>query len=422
MKTRTRKRKIEKNNSFLFQVVACIAVFVLLYIAIPRVYGVMKENTFRQTMTELETNIPVSTDLTSLVNRTAVEHHCYIKITDQNQSNTWQSPVISMSRSKLYEVDTNTSDGSTVHVSVQFSLDEILFLSSVLAISLPVMAISFIILLGLIQYLRKSANQDDFASLRKTSEEMLKLKPHSRFKLAGAAGNKKRFIDNMNEIYQQLIFSLETNANQSKENQNTEQKTLNALKATSQKLKRPIDELIVLINNMIQNKGQYRNHQVFLIEAKVQLEDLKDTLTQTLENGLVENDVITIQVDLKDYFERLAKRFKDHNANKKISIQCKIDEHLPMEVNDFLFSKAFDHMMNFILAQVNEQSTIMIRSDNYEISVAYQGACLTNKSIQTVLDTDEDLKQFHQLLQTMQFYCDFERTPKKDGMQFVFHF
>ena len=251
---------------------------------------------------------------------------------------------------------------------------------------------------------------------------MLALKPRARLKLAGASGNKKRFVDNMNALYQQLIFSLETNSNQSKENRDTEEKTLHALKAASQKLKVPVDDLITLVNNMIQNKGQYRNHQVYLIEAKVKLEDLKETLTQTLENGLTESEAITIQVDLKDYFARLASQYETNSLHKKVHIQCQIEDHLPMEVNVLLFRKAFDHMMHFILAQVEEQSTIIIQNDHYEITIAYQGACLTNKSIQTVLDQDEDLKQFHQLLQTLQFYCDFERTPKKDGMQFIFHF
>lgn len=417
-----RKRKTEKNNSFLFQVVACVVVFVLLYIGIPRIYGLMKESSFRETMSSLESNIPVSTDLSELVNRTAVENHCYIQITNQDGTLNYQSPVIAMNQSQLYETNSTTSSGTAVQVSVQFSQDDVLFLNHVLLISLPLIGLILIGILALIQYLRRSSSQDDFTSLRQASEDMLALKPRARLKLAGASGNKKRFVDNMNALYQQLIFSLETNSNQSKENRDTEEKTLHALKAASQKLKVPVDDLITLVNNMIQNKGQYRNHQVYLIEAKVKLEDLKETLAQTLENGLTESKAITIQVDLKDYFARLASQYETNSLHKKVHIQCQIEDHLPMEVNDLLFRKAFDHMMHFILAQVEEQSTIIIQNDHYEITIAYQGACLTNKSIQTVLDQDEDLKQFHQLLQTLQFYCDFERTPKKDGMQFIFHF
>ena len=161
-----RKRKTEKNNSFLFQVVACVVVFVLLYIGIPRIYGLMKESSFRETMSSLESNIPVSTDLSELVNRTAVENHCYIQITNQDGTLNYQSPVIAMNQSQLYETNSTTSSGTAVQVSVQFSQDDVLFLNRVLLISLPLIGLILIGILALIQYLRRSSSQDDFTSLR----------------------------------------------------------------------------------------------------------------------------------------------------------------------------------------------------------------------------------------------------------------
>ena len=97
----------------------------------------MKESSFRETMSSLESNIPVSTDLSELVNRTAVENHCYIQITNQDGTLNYQSPVIAMNQSQLYETNSTTSSGTAVQVSVQFSQDDVLFLNRVLLISLP---------------------------------------------------------------------------------------------------------------------------------------------------------------------------------------------------------------------------------------------------------------------------------------------
>ncbi len=411
-----KKRKREKNNGLVFSLLAVFLVFISMYLIIPKFYSLMKEKNFDEDITQFEQELIKSNDLNTFVNRYAQNNQCFVQI--KTDTTTYQSLPNNFVKSKQY-----TGEVNHYQYTIQYSLDSVSELKQILAYILPSFGILMMACLTLISLLKKNIGQINFKQLKQQSENMLALDPQA--KLTNEQGDvySKEFINNINQLYQQLQFSILTIEKKIKDNADVEKQTLAILKDTSNELKIPINEIIKIINGMILNQGVYKNHQVYLIDARMKLEELKQTLSTSLEESLTRNKrELTHEVKLDQYFTSQTKTFELVALQKQVHIDVKIGPNLTIAVNDLLFTKAFSHMMCFILRQAKSQSNISITNNEYDIIIRYKGACLSNQSIETVLASDEDLKMFNTLLRSLQFYCDYTRTPKKDGMQFTFHF
>ena len=195
---------------------------------------------------------------------------------------------------------------------------------------------------------------------------------------------------------------------------------LQLLKQQGQKTSSALDEVIDMLSKMALDEGKYRNHYLYLIDAKVKLEDLQTSLNQDVSLGT--SDTAMKTVDIEKYLKQLTASYELLSLKKRVGFQFNFKTSFKATIKELLFKKFFEEIMAFILLQCDSQSNILIVQNNYDIHISYQGACLTPASISQVQKEDAHLRTAFDYVKKMGFYVDFEETQKKDGMQFVIHF
>lgn len=418
-----KKRKKQK-STIIFPIAAIFLVFVFIYMLTPKIYTKIKSANYDENINALKTALSSSEDVQTVINRYAVENNAYVQLQNkQDHSKNIETPVLASVSTITKSFDTTLKDGSTVSLQIHYANQEMQVLNQVLMLVLPIFAIILILLMYLFYTLNHKVKKDDFEQFRKITNEMLKLTPDARIPTKDTDKTKNAAARNINELYDQLRTALDSLKNTMNESKVLETQTAASLTDIGQKINQPIEEIKTLVNGMILNEGPYRNHHIYLIEAKMKLEDLQNNLqNQLTTNPQGQAASVNQPISVQNFFKKIIQPYTLLALEKRVGFRYKFESDFQTIMNEFMFSKAFGHLMNFILKQCQTQSNIVIAQNHYDIIIAYKGDALTPSSIKQIKEIDIDIKNLFQIIQSIGLYLDFETTQKKDGMQFVFHF
>lgn len=417
------KKKKKQKSSIIFLIAAVFLIFTFIYLCTPKIYLKVKEKKYDDNQTQLISSLSISDDIATLITRYAIDNNAYVMVQAADLSVTYETPVIQSVSFTERQTTFLLNDGTLMNLKIQYANNELWDFNRVMSIILPVAGISVILVICLYASLGKSVQKDDFEEFRKATDDMLHLKPKAAISTKDSNRTKNAAATNINELYNMLLMARQSLKTKMNESSILEDQTADALAHISESIDQPINEISQLLNGMIKNEGVYRNHQIYLMEAKMKLDALQDNLKQRLKLGPNSQAVrANHPIDVVECIRENAKIYEVLALEKNIGFRIKCDKPFQTNLNSLLFSKAFNHMMNFILKQCQPKSNIVIWQHDYDIVIAYKGAALTPASIRRVKETDEDIKALFQIIQSIGFFVDFETTQKKDGMQFVFHF
>lgn len=411
-------RNKKQTSSTLLICAAIFLVFAFVYLVTPPIYNKVLTKKYETREKELLEALTTDSDTEMLITRYAIENNAYLQI--QGEGIQYATPTIS----SIGNIETNHSyqsyNGKAMNLTIQYANNSVVDLNRVQMVVLPVSALILICLVCLLQFLYKDSPQGDYDKLYKATSDMLSLSDQAYLPIK--SGNKKQdaLYKNINTLYEQIRMSIDALKRQVDDKSVMENHLLQLLKQQGQKTSLALDEVIDMLSKMALDEGKYRNHYLYLIDAKVKLEDLQTSLNQDVSLG--SSDTAMKTVDIEKYLKQLTASYELLSLKKRVSFRFNFKASFKATIKDLLFKKFFEEIMAFILLQCDSQSNILIVQNNYDIHISYQGACLTPAGISQVQKEDAHLRTAFDYVKKMGFYVDFEETPKKDGMQFVIHF
>lgn len=411
-------RNKKQTSSTLLLCAAIFLVFAFVYLVTPPIYNKVLTKKYETREKELLEALTTDSDTEMLITRYAIENNAYLQI--QGEGIQYATPTIS----SIGNIETNHSyqsyNGKAMNLTIQYANNSVVDLNRVQMVVLPVSALILICLVCLLQFLYKDSPQGDYDKLYKATSDMLSLSDQAYLPIK--SGNKKQdaLYKNINTLYEQIRMSIDALKRQVDDKSVMENHLLQLLKQQGQKTSLALDEVIDMLSKMALDEGKYRNHYLYLIDAKVKLEDLQTSLNQDVSLG--SSDTAMKTVDIEKYLKQLTASYELLSLKKRVSFRFNFKASFKATIKDLLFKKFFEEIMAFILLQCDSQSNILIVQNNYDIHISYQGACLTPAGISQVQKEDAHLRTAFDYVKKMGFYVDFEETQKKDGMQFVIHF
>ncbi len=411
-------RNKKQASSTLLICAAIFLVFAFVYLVTPPIYNKVLTKKYETREKELLEALTTDSDTEMLITRYAIENNAYLQI--QGEGIQYATPTIS----SIGNIETNHSyqsyNGKAMNLTIQYANNSVVDLNRVQMVVLPVSALILICLVCLLQFLYKDSPQGDYDKLYKATSDMLSLSDQAYLPIK--SGNKKQdaLYKNINTLYEQIRMSIDALKRQVDDKSVMENHLLQLLKQQGQKTSLALDEVIDMLSKMALDEGKYRNHYLYLIDAKVKLEDLQTSLNQDVSLG--SSDTAMKTVDIEKYLKQLTASYELLSLKKRVSFRFNFKASFKATIKDLLFKKFFEEIMAFILLQCDSQSNILIVQNNYDIHISYQGACLTPAGISQVQKEDAHLRTAFDYVKKMGFYVDFEETQKKDGMQFVIHF
>lgn len=411
-------RNKKQTSSTLLLCAAIFLVFAFVYLVTPPIYNKVLTKKYETREKELLEALTTDSDTEMLITRYAIENNAYLQI--QGEGIQYATPTIS----SIGNIETNHSyqsyNGKAMNLTIQYANNSVVDLNRVQMVVLPVSALILICLVCLLQFLYKDSPQGDYDKLYKATSDMLSLSDQAYLPIK--SGNKKQdaLYKNINTLYEQIRMSIDALKRQVDDKSVMENHLLQLLKQQGQKTSLALDEVIDMLSKMALDEGKYRNHYLYLIDAKVKLEDLQTSLNQDVSLG--SSDTAMKTVDIEKYLKQLTASYELLSLKKRVSFRFNFKASFKATIKELLFKKFFEEIMAFILLQCDSQSNILIVQNNYDIHISYQGACLTPAGISQVQKEDAHLRTAFDYVKKMGFYVDFEETQKKDGMQFVIHF
>lgn len=411
-------RNKKQASSTLLICAAIFLVFAFVYLVTPPIYNKVLTKKYETREKELLEALTTDSDTEMLITRYAIENNAYLQI--QGEGIQYATPTIS----SIGNIETNHSyqsyNGKAMNLTIQYANNSVVDLNRVQMVVLPVSALILICLVCLLQFLYKDSPQGDYDKLYKATSDMLSLSDQAYLPIK--SGNKKQdaLYKNINTLYEQIRMSIDALKRQVDDKSVMENHLLQLLKQQGQKTSLALDEVIDMLSKMALDEGKYRNHYLYLIDAKVKLEDLQTSLNQDVSLG--SSDTAMKTVDIEKYLKQLTASYELLSLKKRVSFRFNFKASFKATIKELLFKKFFEEIMAFILLQCDSQSNILIVQNNYDIHISYQGACLTPAGISQVQKEDAHLRTAFDYVKKMGFYVDFEETQKKDGMQFVIHF
>lgn len=414
------KKKKKKTGSIIFLMAATFVVFICIYLCTPTLYGRLKENQYESTLSTLTQQLTNSSDVNTLITRYAIENNAAVHVYSGNRALTYETPSLTSTSNLEKSATYKNQEGTTMYVDIQYANQDLNILKKTLQTVLPIALILILLVIYFYESLYGSTRRDDFTIFRKETKAMLALKANAKLPTNSSDKLKNETAKNINALYQQLLMTFDALQNKVNETNVLKKETATLLDQIKQNVSQPIDDIKAIVNGMIREEGKYRNHQIYLIETKMRLDQLENDISQRLDQGPIQTKPNGLYIH--SLFESLLKPYEALALKKQVGIRYRWEKDFKTNLNEFLFTQAISHLMQFTLKQCQNQSNILVVQNDYDIIIAYKGAALTPASTKTVRETDEDLKELFKIIQSIDLYVDYGTTQKKDGMQFVFHF
>lgn len=403
-----------KQNKSMSRTLGLICIFLLFigtYVMTPKIFTSLIINDYNESFEVFTSSLASNNDVTTLANQYAFENNANVYITNKTTQQLTSTPKMEVYSSYEKHKTIQNYKSETLEIDVQYTLKPLKQIKGYLSLLLPVL----MVIVSCIYFVFTPKNKkvkEAYSDLYSTSEDMLRLKPRARFNTESTNMKKQQVINNLNQLYELLLDKNEQYDLLSQDYQLLLQNSKNQLTQEQQRIHSTLTYILEEIKKTLNKSSNYKNHTIQLMDIKVKLEDLLDQ----------KNQPIALPSTIHDIFEKVLNPYKMLAGQKRVNFIYKFGKNFKIKVDDLLFHQMMGCLMSFILTQCDEESSINIAQDNYDIAIQYKGACLTDASIQKVLQMDQNIIDAYRYAKQMGFFIDYLQKEEKDGMQFVFHF
>lgn len=404
-----------KNSILIYPMIVIFFVFLSLYLITPKLYINHLKN---QTETSFNTLIDYLEDgknIKQVLNRYAVEENCYLSL--ENKQTHEQFETISIKTNHEYQYTKELTINQTPYtLTCIYANQTYPSLQTVLRLVLSTAAILLMLLMCILYAFFRPNEKDDYQVLFKKTKAMLNLEEDVMLPIDDASPLKNATYKNINELYSRLQKANQTIKNNRIDLQNATKSQQFVSLQNEARIKAPINEACRLISQAILSKQSFESKKIALIEAKLKLENIENDTKKTITSNHQE------QLSVHQFFKQLCDAYLLEASKHKVGFSFHFEKDFKTALDTVLISEAFNHLMDYILRQCDDQSNIVVYQNHYDIIIAYKGACLTESSAELVRESDYHLVRFFNLIHQAKLFVDFSQTQRKDGMQFSIHF
>lgn len=180
-----------------------------------------------------------------------------------------------------------TTDGKTVSLSLQASLQPIGDAMSALLLLLPIVLLLCLVLSILISYLYARTITKPIRDITDTTVRMRSLA--SNISCAIDRNDEIGVLsENINEMYQKLLATISGLEQEIQTVSKTEQEKLDFLLLASHELKTPVTAVRGMVDGMLYRVGVYKDRDTYLKECQKALEHLTELLCRILETSKID--------------------------------------------------------------------------------------------------------------------------------------
>ncbi|MCI6272627.1 MAG: HAMP domain-containing histidine kinase [Erysipelotrichaceae bacterium] len=393
------------------------SILTLLYFGIPIYYNQLKEIELKREFIKVVTN---------LENKSLDEIFSRLKIDDEKQKNIFFTVIdadgniiypnvenTETIKNELEELNNQnfdqvgvwsylivTKSGENIVIQGEYAFNSLSNLSGTLITFYPFVLIVIISLTSFAAYVYSHLSTKRIKYISKTTKEMQKLEEGIECKIAG--DDEISFLaTNINNLYKNLLTTikeLEKEKNNAIYNDNQKSEFL---RITSHELKTPIASMIGLIEGMMYNIGDFKNHEVYLKKCREILDEqaiLVQSILDATNSSIIKNNQEQFMLN-----ELILENLNFYNTFAKIKNYDFSVNMQPLKVsaNKIYILKAIKNILD---------NAFRYTKQNGLIKIIIKGNCLTIENQAEYFLNKNELEQIFN-----PFYRpDFSRS-KKDG-------
>ncbi|MFC3931559.1 sensor histidine kinase [Streptococcus dentapri] len=295
-----------------------------------------------------------------------------------------------------------SSEGVDYIIQAEYGFQSLSGISQILLTFYPFILILIVSLASLVAYVYSRLSNKRIQTISETTRKMMDLEEGLACQISGQ-DEIANLAQNINQLYKHLLKSIEELKQENQRTAERERQQADFLRITSHELKTPIASNLALVEGMLYNVGDFKNHDTYLRKSRDILQEQSALVQSVL-------DATNLNIGIKSHQE---------NIDVKSLIEQNLDSyHILAEMRSYQFSsdltscqvtanpayllKAIKNLLDNAFRYTREGGII-------HLSLADDCLILENQAEQLL--TDEELKHIFQ-----PFYRpDFSRDRKDGG-------
>ena len=168
---------------------------------------------------------------------------------------------------------------------------------------------------------------------------------------------------NINSLYKTLWNTIDNLEKEIKNVSKSEKMKVNFLRGASHELKTPLMSINIMLENMILNIGKYKNHDIYLIKCKEEVNRLSKMIQNILDtsnlNTWSEHGDYKL-INIQDVLYNAMEAYEITAKHKNIKINIEVSKPLKVETDENLLGKALSNIISNAINYTDEGKNINI--------------------------------------------------------------
>lgn len=189
---------------------------------------------------------------------------------------------------------------------------------------------------------------------------------------------------NINELYQNLLSTIENLQVEKKKVSESEKSKVDFLRAASHELKTPVTALNATLENMILGIGKYQDYDTYLPECKAMTERLGTMIRDILDTskaGLSVENEAAVKFRISDFLTSLCEPYQLIAKANRINFELDVSNGFDVTLPRHLFSKAVSNVLSNAVSYTEKGGTISVYIDEHSIVVENECEQITPQNL-----------------------------------------
>lgn len=216
----------------------------------------------------------------------------YLKKDDFDQIGHWSSLITS-------------AEGDRYAVEGEYGFQSLSGVNSVLATSYPFVFLAILVLSSIVAYVYSRLSNQRITTISQTTRQMQLLEEGVTCQVGGQ-DEIAALAQDVNHLYTRLLTSIKDLKSENEKTAARERQQADFLRVTAHELKTPISSMLGLVEGMIYNVGDFKNHDIYLKKCRDILQEQSQLVQSILEATNLDLTVLSQQeqLDLKELIEQ----------------------------------------------------------------------------------------------------------------------
>lgn len=171
--------------------------------------------------------------------------------------------------------------------------------------------------------------------------------------------------DSINSLYETLLHTIELLKEESKHRSEEDQQRIDFLRSASHEMKTPLASMLIMLENMQYNIGEYKNHEHYLQVCQQEVQHLSNMVQNILDTSRIQMLVVeeTKEINVKDVLTSVMDSYRIMAKAKQVHFIEDIQEEasqLTLCINEEQLKKVLSNLLQNALNYTQSGHTITV--------------------------------------------------------------